>query len=51
MTVVGWDDEAVPPDAGLAIPLPTLTGGVSGAALAAVGGDVVSVALFAVGGG
>ena len=47
----GWDDDAVPPVVGLAVPFPTLTGGVSGAALAAMGGAVVSVALFAVGGG
>ena len=51
MAVVGWDDEAVPPVAGLAIPFPILLGGVGGAALAAMGGAVVSVALFAVGGG
>ena len=51
VAALGWDDDAVPPDAGLAIPLPTLLGGVGGAALATTGGDVVSVALFAVGGG
>ena len=51
VAVVGWDDEAVPPEAVLAVPFPILLDGVGGAALAAIGGAVVSVALFAVGGG